>query len=334
MQLKNRKRTGALLAVVTAFAMMLARPVTAQALTPLNSENFDSQRYANTYADVAAAFGYDHGMLWQHYSQFGVIEGRMAYTVTGDEGFLLTKETFDFIRYADENVDLKALFGYDRERLWNHFQSNGQFEGRRAFAKGDSIGIDVSSYQGDINWNAVKNAGIDYAVIRLGYRGSVNPRIVQDAKFHQNMRNAIAAGVRVGIYFVTQAVNEAEAREEANYCLNAVAGYNLSMPVFVDVEGSGGRGDTIDRGTRTAVLKAFCQTVTNGGRLAGVYASKKWMTNNIDMNQLTQYSIWLAQYYHEKTWTQTRVDAWQFTSSGSVPGIAGRVDMNRVYVRW
>ena len=323
-----------LLAPLFAAIIALSQPVTASAMTPVNINNFDSARYAADHIDVAAALGTDHAVLWKHYSEFGVLEGRRVYTTNGDEGYLLTKETFDFIRYADEYLDLKAAFGYDRERLWNHFQAAGAAEGRRAYARTDSAGIDVSSYQGDINWGAVKNAGIDYAVIRLGYRGSETGRMVTDARFHQNMRGAINAGLRVGVYFVTQAVNDAEAREEANYCLNAISGYGLSMPVFLDVEGSGGRGDRIDRNTRTQVIKTFCQTVTANGRLAGVYASKKWMTDNINMQQLTQYSIWLAQYYHEKTWTDTRVDAWQFTSSGNVPGIAGRVDMNRIYVRW
>ena len=331
---KCRKQLTALLTAACAVAFALSQPLTAYALTPLNSENFDSQKYASKNPDVLEAIGLDHDMLWNHYAQYGVLEGRIAFATSGDEGFLLTKESFDYIRYADMNPDLKALYGYDKEALWQHFETSGQYEGRRAFATGDAIGIDVSSYQGDINWGAVKASGIDYAVIRLGYRGSVNPRIVEDHKFQQNIRNATAAGVRVGIYFVTQAVNEDEAREEANYCLNAVSGWNLAMPVFVDVEGSGGRGDTIDRGMRTNVLKTFCQTITNGGRLAGVYASKKWMTENIDMSQLTQYAIWVAQYHHETTWTQTRIDSWQFTSSGSVPGIAGRVDMNRIYVRW
>lgn len=323
-----------LLAPVLATVIALSQPVTVSALTPLTIDNFDSARYAADYPDLAAVFGLDHNLLWAHYENFGSKEGRRVYTTSGDEGYIFTKETFDFIRYADENPDLKALYGYNREALWTHFMNHGAGEGRRAYSKTDSAGIDVSSYQGEINWNAVKSAGIDYAVIRLGYRGSETARIVRDARFEQNIRGAINAGIRVGIYFVTQAVNEAEAREEANYCLNAVAGYGLAMPIFVDVEGSGGRGDKIDRGTRTQCIKAFCQTVTAGGRLAGVYASKKWMTDNIDMSQLTQYSIWLAQYYKEKTWTQTRVDAWQFTSSGSVPGIAGRVDVNHIYVRW
>ena len=312
-----------------------AFPARAHALTPLNSENFDYVKYADTYPDLKQAFGYDAGLLWSHFETNGVFEGRKVYATNGDEGFLLKKETFDFVRYADEYPDLKTAFGYNKDQLWDHFMNCGQFEGRRANATTDEIGIDVSAYQNNINWNAVKAAGINYAVIRLGIRGSETARLVTDSYFHQNIKNAQAAGIRVGVYFVTQAINAEEAAEEARYCLGVLGNYTLQLPVFLDVEGShGGRGDKIDRETRTLVCKTFCQTITNAGRTAGVYSSLNWFRNNIDMKQLTEYSIWNAQYADKRSWNETRVDMWQFHSQGSVPGINGRVDMNRIYVKW
>ena len=330
----NRKFKALCLALTAVFAAFIFTPLQAQAMTPLNSGNFDAVKYADMNPDVKAAFGYDASLLWAHYSINGVFEGRKAYATSGDEGYLLTKDTFDFVRYADEYADLKALFGYNKDMLWEHFTNNGQFEGRRANATTDEIGIDVSAYQKNIDWNAVKSAGIDYAVIRLGIRGSETARLVTDNYFHQNIKNAQAAGIRVGVYFVTQAVNAAEAAEEAMYCLGVLNGYNLQLPVFLDVEGSRGRGDLIDRATRTLVCKTFCQTIAAGGRTAGIYSNLTWFRNNLDITQLTEYSIWYAQYAPAKTWTQTRIDMWQFASDGSVPGIAGRVDMNRIYVKW
>ena len=195
-------------------------------------------------------------------------------------------------------------------------------------------GIDVSAWNGNIDWNAVKNAGISYAVIRLGYRGSVTSRLTNDTNFHKNMQGATAAGLRVGVYFVTQAVNETEAVEEASYCLSMVGSYPLSLPVFLDVERSGGRGDGIDMKTRTAVCKAFCGTIANGGYRAGIYANKDWMTNYIDMTQLTDYTIWMAQYNTQPTYSRTRIDLWQYSSQGKIPGISGDVDLNISYVNW
>ncbi|MBR5968965.1 MAG: hypothetical protein IK016_01320 [Lachnospiraceae bacterium] len=195
-------------------------------------------------------------------------------------------------------------------------------------------GIDVSAWNGEIDWNAVRGAGISYAVIRLGYRGSVTSRLTNDTAYHKNMQGATAAGLRVGVYFVTQAVNETEAIEEASYCLSLLGSYPVSLPVFLDVEKSGGRGDKIDMKTRTAVCKAFCRTIANGGYRAGVYANKDWMTNYIDMTQLTDYCIWMAQYNTEPTYNKTRIDLWQHSCEGKIPGIKGDVDLNISYVNW
>ena len=195
-------------------------------------------------------------------------------------------------------------------------------------------GIDVSVWNGNIDWNAVRGAGISYAIIRLGYRGSVTSRLTNDANYHTNMKGATAAGLKVGVYFVTQAVNETEAVEEASYCLSLISSYPLSLPVFLDVEASGGRGDAIDMKTRTAVCKAFCRTIENGGYSAGIYANKNWMINHIDMTQLTDYTIWMAQYATQPTYNRTRIDLWQHSCEGKVPGISGAVDLNISYLNW
>ena len=122
------------------------------------------------------------------------------------------------------------------------------------------LGIDVSKWNGSIDWNAVKNSGISYVIIRCGYRGSSTGALIEDPKFRSNIQGAKAAGLKVGVYFFSQAVNEVEAVEEASMVINLVSGYGLNYPVFLDVESSGGRGDKIDAATRTAVCKAFCST--------------------------------------------------------------------------
>ena len=135
----------------------------------------------------------------------------------------------------------------------------------------------------------------------------------------------------MGIYFFTQAVNEVEAVEEASMTLNMIKGYNISYPIFIDTEGSGGRADGIDKGTRTAVCNAFCATIQNAGYKAGIYASKSWFEGKLNASSLNSYKIWLAQYATKPTYGG-RYDLWQYTSSGVIGGINGRVDLNTSYL--
>ena len=110
-----------------------------------------------------------------------------------------------------------------------------------------------------------------------------------------------------------------------------ISGYKISYPVFLDVEGSGGRGDAIDSATRTAVCKAFCNTIKNAGYTPGVYANKTWLTSKMDAGALSGYKIWLAQYAKTPTYTG-RYDLWQYRSDGKVSGISGKVDLNISYL--
>ena len=192
-------------------------------------------------------------------------------------------------------------------------------------------GIDVSKWNGNIDWAAVKNSGIEYVIIRCGYRGSSQGALIEDPKYAANIKGATAAGLKVGVYFFTQAVNEAEAVEEASMVLELVQNYKISYPIFLDVEGSGGRGDKIDKATRTAVCKAFSETIQKAGYTAGIYANKSWLTSKIDAGQLSAYKIWLAQYASAPTYTG-RYDLWQYQSTGKVSGIKGNVDMNWSYL--
>lgn len=193
-------------------------------------------------------------------------------------------------------------------------------------------GIDVSSHQGNIDWSSVKAAGINFAIIRVGYRGSQSGVLVEDSCFKKNIQGATAAGINVGVYFFTQAVTEAEAVEEASMALSLCSGYNLAYPIFVDTEnGSGGaRANGLDKATRTACVSAFCKTVANGGRKAGVYASKSWYNNKIDASAFSSYFIWVAQYNTTCTY-KGKYNMWQYSSKGSVPGIKGNVDVNIAY---
>lgn len=197
-----------------------------------------------------------------------------------------------------------------------------------------SLGIDVSRWNEEINWNKVKDAGIQYAIIRAGYRGSVTGTLVEDWYFKKNMEGAAAAGIPVGLYFFTQAANEVEAVEEASMVLALCKDYDITYPIFIDTEGAGGSGraDALDTKTRTAVCLAFCETIRRGGYEAGIYASRNWFNKNIDTSILTDdVYIWLAEYGDAVTYDK-KYHIWQYTSSGRVLGIEGRVDLNLSYL--
>ena len=192
-------------------------------------------------------------------------------------------------------------------------------------------GIDVSSWQGDIDWDKVRESGIEFVIVRAGYRGSVTGAIIKDKYFDANVSGALNAGLSVGVYFVTQAINEAEAVEEASAVMEMCEGYALDLPIYLDVEGSnGGRGDQIDVETRTLVCEAFCRTLENAGVKGGVYACRYWLNNNIDASKLDRYNVWLAEYRSTPLYGGY-YSMWQYTSKGRVEGIEGNVDFDILY---
>lgn len=192
--------------------------------------------------------------------------------------------------------------------------------------------IDVSSHNGSINWAAVK--GIDGVLIRLGYRGYGQGALTMDQQFLANTRGCVANNIPFGVYWFTTAINAAEGIAEAEYVLKAISGYILSFPIFIDSEYSNaaqnGRSDKLSRSARTAAVKAFCERIRQAGYTAGVYASESWFRSQLDLSQLP-YRIWCAKYSANKPTYPEEMDAWQYTASGSVPGIAGKVDHSNWY---
>lgn len=195
------------------------------------------------------------------------------------------------------------------------------------------LGIDVSKWNGSIDWEIVKAEGVDFAIIRCGYRGSSSGWLIEDPYFYENLEGAKRAGIRVGVYFFTQATNLVEAVEEASMVVSLLGDRGIDYPVFIDTEGAGGNGraDGLDAGTRTAVVNAFCQTIQNAGLDAGVYASRNWYLNNLNVDELGSQKVWLAEYRQTPEY-EGRYDMWQYTSSGAVAGIEGRVDLNISYL--
>ena len=189
-------------------------------------------------------------------------------------------------------------------------------------------GIDVSKFQGSIDWNAVKADGITFAIIRCGYRGYGSGALVEDSTYRQNIQGAINAGLRVGVYFYSQAINEAEAVEEASMVLSLVSGYSLPLGVYYDTESvGGGRANALSAAERTACAVAFCETIRSAGYSAGVYSYASWFYNALNFANISKYNIWIAQYRDTLSFSYKH-NIWQYTGSGSVNGISKPVDMN------
>ena len=189
-------------------------------------------------------------------------------------------------------------------------------------------GIDVSKFQGSIDWNAVKADGITFAIIRCGYRGYGSGALVEDSTYRQNIQGAINAGLRVGVYFYSQAINEAEAVEEASMVLSLVSGYSLPLGVYYDTESvGGGRANALSAAERTACAVAFCETIRSAGYSAGVYSYASWFYNALNFANISKYNIWIAQYRDTLSFSYKH-NIWQYTGSGSVKGISKPVDMN------
>ena len=196
------------------------------------------------------------------------------------------------------------------------------------------LGIDVSKWNQEIDWEAVKNAGVEFAIIRCGYRGASTGALVIDPRYKENIEGAIEAGIPVGVYFFTQALDEVEAVEEASMVIRLIEEYDVDYPVFLDSESAGGRGraDGLDNDERTSAHRAFLQTIQAAGYETGVYASRNWLKDRVDMSRLSNYRIWLAEYADAPTYDEYYYHMWQYTSKGTVDGISTNVDLNLCYM--
>lgn len=205
------------------------------------------------------------------------------------------------------------------------------------FAGYDIIeGIDVSKWNKDIDWTSVKNAGIDFAFVRTSYRGYEKGGLAADSYAPANMRNAAAAGVKVGAYIFSQAITVKEAQEEADYLIKSVEGYTINMPLVFDFEYySGGRLEKakLTKRERTDICLAFCERIKAAGYTPLVYANKTMLNKDLYASEISsKYPIWLA-HYTTSTDYAGDYSFWQYTSSGKVSGITGNVDMNFWYTK-
>lgn len=191
------------------------------------------------------------------------------------------------------------------------------------------FGLDISSHQGWIDWNTVAESGVDYVILRAGYRGYSDGYLYEDEYFRYNLESCIAAGLDVGIYYFSQAITPEEAKEEAQHVIKLLDGYSPEYPVFFDwepVTKAVARTDTITMSELTACAKAFCETIEKAGHESGVYFNLS-MASGYFLYDLMGYDFWLAEYQEVPSFPHA-IQMWQYSCEGSVPGISTTVDLN------
>lgn len=253
-------------------------------------------------------------------------------------------ETFSGVSIPDGELLVSDL--YEGETLIPEFDLPLNRYDKKKFVEKDGflryndsnarLGVDVSEYQGDINWAEVKDAGIDFALLRLGYRGTTQGLLNLDEKFEQNFQGATDAGVFVGVYFFSQAVSESEARAEADFVIETLGGRKTAYPIVFDweppVPSDQLPAETLRaydvKGTEaTKFGAAFCERIKEAGYRPCVYTNKYMAYTFFDLDQWKDYDLWYAEYEKAPSlYYDFRI--WQYTDAGTVPGIEGGVDVN------
>ena len=251
----------------------------------------------------------------------------------------------DYVAYtADDGVTIKVepkktdvpAPTYDYSKIVTDEKTGFKYYDLNSETKQSWKGIDVSAYQGYIDWNAVADSGIEFAFIRLGYRGYTEGGLIKDSYFDRNVQGAIEAGIPVGVYFVTQAITVEEAKEEAQYVLDNIRWYDITWPIVYDVEGhsaSEARANNISMEKNSEQIVAFCQAIKDAGYTPMVYSNTRWFVSKIDMSKIKDFDIWYA-YYRDNIYFPYDFKVWQFSSTGRVDGIEGDVDQNISFVNY
>ena len=218
---------------------------------------------------------------------------------------------------------------------WSNLTWNNGFPSYEDDTYTSVIGIDVSSHQKSIDWTAVKNSGVKFAMIQVGYRGYETGALMDDAYFEENIQGAIENGIYVGVYFFSQAVSVEEARAEADFVLERVKKYNLQLPIVFDLEEVSNATDRIENTTaqeRTQAAVTFMNHIKNAGYQVMVYSSSQLFETVFEMNYLHDYDFWVAEYSYAPNFSY-HFSIWQYTDSGSVNGISTNVDMNIMFIK-
>ena len=240
---------------------------------------------------------------------------------------------FPILDSLEKNNFILENFSYPVEN-----EETGKYEGVASYKKEDGTyarkGIDVSTFQGEIDWEKVKNDGIEYAIIRLGFRGYESGKIVLDSRFEENIEGSLAAGLDTGVYFFTESLTELEAIEEADFVIENLEGRKITMPVVIDVEESADTENTRTRNLtpeqRTKNVIAFCNRIKDAGYDVMIYGNLKSFMLMMNIEELEAYDKWFA-YYRYPFHFPYKIKMWQYASWEKVDGIQGGTDVNLMF---
>ena len=285
----------------------------------------------------------------------GVVIGYFAFKID-ENTYVLKSDLKDFgIRYNLSTAFLRDLFPNEIVYLDNgqvtfipidpelslheyDWRNLVNIDGRLDYRLDDKslivAGIDVSKFQGNIDWSKVKQEKIDFAMLRVGYRGYTEGEIFIDSQFHEYALGASQNGIDLGVYFFSQAINEAEAIEEANFVLQQIVDYSIAYPVVFDMEdifNTTTRTDGLSKNDITKITKAFCLRIKEAGYTPMIYGNSHWFFSNLNLEEIKDIDKWYAQYASNPYYPYA-FSIWQYTNSGQIDGIKGNVDLNISFV--
>lgn len=256
--------------------------------------------------------------------KFGIV---IAFLMIGGAVTVLTVNLFLFYH---KNVAKVPLY-YEFKPHTISYESENIYTGEKYLSYDISYGIDVSEWQGAIDWEKVRSTGIAFAMIRCGFRESNGSNIKEDARFKENIEGALRAGLRVGVYFYGTATTKEEALEEANFTLSLVKPYDLFYPIAYDIESfDTGRLKNVSYSLITDNILTYTETIASYGYDTMVYSFKNAFTYKLDTGKLDGKNIWLAHYVGESDY-RGNYAMWQYTNEGKVSGVPGYVDLNISY---
>lgn len=241
------------------------------------------------------------------------------------------------ITYADGSEEWVLISPYLAKNTYDFTNLVSQSNIMKYYENGKKVsflGADISKYQDYVDFAALKSAGVDYVMIRVGARGYSTGQITLDENFDDNMVRAKDAGLEVGVYFYSQAVNEAEAVEEANFVLEHLQNYEITYPVafwMENISNDKARIDELGKNDRTTIARAFLNTVKDAGYIPMVYGTKEWLIKEVDLSKLSDYDIWLSQNGDIPDYPY-RFSMWQYSSTGDIDGISGYADLNITFI--